>query len=402
MLQRIGLYYPYINFRDQRWLKTAALYWPQMARIVPANFPVTDSHVTRHLAEELDFIVSVEPTWPALSISSVFLDVIAHHADDLRHRYGVAGEHRGDGAASEAQPRRWAYLHQAEMAPDVRGALFGTGLAVPARGTRFAEPGVDEWVGMDPDLAWVYKCALSEEIARQGEFVPTTDQASAHAASPTHGWDAERVADLLLDRASHPREPRDAPSRDLTDMVGMLAVRIVLPEDLDAVPVEKIVEVRRRHKEEFDNFNREVTATAADLREYLSNVTLPASIDRYVSLEVERRFAHPLEELRRAMRGLGIDTAFSAANLKFTLPAALTGMASEAYVGPLVSSATGVTFALVGLTRTATGTHQALRASSPTAYLLSVQKGLETRSLVRRICRRIPGASGATSRGRSL
>ncbi|MFC7266507.1 hypothetical protein [Streptomyces lutosisoli] len=34
MLQRIGLYYPYVNFRDERWLKTAALYWPQMARIV--------------------------------------------------------------------------------------------------------------------------------------------------------------------------------------------------------------------------------------------------------------------------------------------------------------------------------------------------------------------------------
>lgn len=36
----------------------------------------------------------------------------------------------------------------------------------------------------------------------------------------------------------------------------MLAVRIVVPEELDAVPVGKIIELRRRHKDEFDTFNR--------------------------------------------------------------------------------------------------------------------------------------------------
>lgn len=123
-------------------------------------------------------------------------------------------------------------------------------------------------------------------------------------------------------------------------------------------------------------------------------MTLPTSIDRYVSMEVGRRFERPLEELRRAMRGLGIDTAFSAANLKFAVPATLAGMAGGVYAGPLVSTATGVTFALAGLARTVTGERKALRASSPSAYLLSVEKGLETRSLVRRVCRRIPGAGG--------
>ncbi|WP_369253803.1 DUF6236 family protein [Streptomyces sp. R35] len=384
MLQRIGLYYPYVNFRDEQWLKTAALYWPQLARIVPDRFPVTDSDTARALTAELDFVVPVEPSSSALGVSSVFLDVIAAYADDLRQRYGWA--------VAEPQPPGRAYLHWGEVAPDVREALFAADLAVPSRGTRFSEPGVDDWVGMDPALVWVYKCALSEEVARRGDFVPTTDQAAAHAAS--HGWDAERVADALLDRTSELREPREALSGDLADVVGMLAVRIVVPEELDAVPVGKIVELRRRHKDEFDTFNREVTAAAADLREHLADVTLPTAIDRYVSMEVGRRFERPLEELRRAMRGLGIDTAFSAANLKFAVPATLAGMAGGVYAGPLVSTATGVTFALAGLARTATGERQALRASSPSAYLLSVEKGLETRSLVRRVCRRIPGAGG--------
>uniref|UniRef100_A0AAU2A6C6 DUF6236 family protein n=1 Tax=Streptomyces sp. NBC_00093 TaxID=2975649 RepID=A0AAU2A6C6_9ACTN len=392
MLQRIGLYYPYVNFRDEQWLKTAALYWPQLARIVPARFPVTDSDTARALTEELDFVVPVEPASPARGVASVFLEVIAAHGNDLRQQYGGDG-----GTAVGPQSQGRAYLHWGEVAPDVREALFDAGLAVPARGARFSEPGVDEWVGMDPALVWVYKCALSEEVARRGELVPTTDQAAAHAAS--HGWNAERVAEALLDLGgvNELREPRGKPSRDITDVVGMLAVRIVVPDEIDAVPVGKIIELRRRHKDEFDTFNREVTAAAADLREHLADVTLPSSIDRYVAMEVERRFERPVEKLRRAMRGLGIDTAFSAANLKFAVPAALTGMASGVYTGPVVSATAGITFALAGLARTATGERRARRASSPSAYLLSVEKGLEPRSLVRRVCRRIPGVGGASA-----
>jgi hypothetical protein len=30
VLPRFGLYYPYVNFRDERWVKLAALYWPKL------------------------------------------------------------------------------------------------------------------------------------------------------------------------------------------------------------------------------------------------------------------------------------------------------------------------------------------------------------------------------------
>jgi hypothetical protein len=42
-VQRIGLYYPYVHFRDEQWLKAAALYWPGLARVVPTGFPVADT-----------------------------------------------------------------------------------------------------------------------------------------------------------------------------------------------------------------------------------------------------------------------------------------------------------------------------------------------------------------------
>ncbi|WP_405868153.1 hypothetical protein OG407_49790 [Streptomyces sp. NBC_01515] len=54
-MQRIGLYYPYIHFRDEQWLKLAALYWPQIARAVPRDYQVRDSRTAAILADQLDF-----------------------------------------------------------------------------------------------------------------------------------------------------------------------------------------------------------------------------------------------------------------------------------------------------------------------------------------------------------
>ena len=34
----IGLYHPFIHFKDDAWLKLSALYWDRMARIVPPSY----------------------------------------------------------------------------------------------------------------------------------------------------------------------------------------------------------------------------------------------------------------------------------------------------------------------------------------------------------------------------
>ncbi|MEY2231323.1 DUF6236 family protein, partial [Streptomyces sp. BF23-19] len=36
---------------------------------------------------------------------------------------------------------------------------------------------------MDPALTWAYKCALTQELARQTAFAPVTDQLEAHTAA---------------------------------------------------------------------------------------------------------------------------------------------------------------------------------------------------------------------------
>ena len=42
-MQRPGLYFPFIHVRDDEWLKTAALYWPSVRRLVPRGYSKHDS-----------------------------------------------------------------------------------------------------------------------------------------------------------------------------------------------------------------------------------------------------------------------------------------------------------------------------------------------------------------------
>ncbi|MFF7082122.1 DUF6236 family protein [Streptomyces lavendulae] len=105
---------------------------------------------------------------------------------------------------------------------------------------------------------------------------------------------------------------------------------------------------------------------------------------------VERRFETPLVELRRALKGARIDTVFSAANLKFELPAGLAAIGGGVLAGqPLIGTAAGAAFGLSSL-RQAAGQHRNdLHSAAPVAsYLLSVEQALAPRSLLRRLALR--------------
>ncbi|MFE1883061.1 DUF6236 family protein [Streptomyces diastatochromogenes] len=381
MLQQIGLYYPYIHFRDDAWLKTAALYWPKMARVVPAGYPLADSDTVRTLSDELDFVVAVEPTSAAQAVAPMFLAVVGEHSDALRRRYQHTSWQGDDNGPFFIDPSGWptAGMYWDEVAPNLQRTLFQCGLA--DYGTYPYPHRTRRWIAMHPALAWVYKCALTEEISKQSQFAPTTDQVAAHTAS--NGWDSERIAQALLDVGPSTA----ATSGNLIDTVGLMAVRIVVPVNLDEVSPKKIAKLRLRHKAEFDAFKTAVTETAAELTSELADVSLPVARERYMQMEVERRFEIPLRNLEKAMKGMKVDSAYSAANLKFDLPTTVASLGGGALAGqPLLGTTAAVAFALAGLRRTVSVNRQdRLTASPVAAYLLSVERGLEPPSLLRRI-----------------
>jgi hypothetical protein len=51
MSGHIGLYYPFIHFRDESWLKLTSLYWDRMGRIVPEGYGLRDNDTVRQFKD---------------------------------------------------------------------------------------------------------------------------------------------------------------------------------------------------------------------------------------------------------------------------------------------------------------------------------------------------------------
>ena len=204
---KMSVYYPYIHIRDERWLKVAALYWPRMVRIVSPDYPTRNSQLVEILRDELGFILDNPPDAAARHAAEPFAAFIdgfgptARKAPEGRARERVARPRAPCRATSAGRLRRrrrhrgrdlrarlrelpsamvgataLARMPQAcirvKSPPSLAGKLIGLRLAVPARG---------EWLAMNPELAWLYKCRLTEELARRNNLVPATDQMPAHA-----------------------------------------------------------------------------------------------------------------------------------------------------------------------------------------------------------------------------
>ena len=82
MVTYVGLYYPFIHFRDEGWLKLTALYWDGMRRIVPVGASVHDSDEVRRLVDA-GFIQSKLPLDAAFQIAGPFRELINTHGDTM-------------------------------------------------------------------------------------------------------------------------------------------------------------------------------------------------------------------------------------------------------------------------------------------------------------------------------
>jgi hypothetical protein len=420
-LPSFGLYYPYIHFRDEGWLKVAALYWPKMARIVPSGYPVRDSDTVQALKDRLDFVVDLGPDPGAAAVGPSVEDFIGQLQFPF---HGWAGGFPNEAEAVETEgfttpewgqgpgdPPIWgrrqddrvAAVLASEITPALRSALIASDLARPVE-LSHRDPGsagiVDayrldpidqtargpapdsQWLLMHRDLAWIYKCVLSAEIARRNRLILTTDQVDAYAA--TSGFDLTDLARGGVEKLA---------VRDRTTMaIGVMALRAVVPANLAEVSIEQIITVRERHGEHFDNWRGYMDRVGADLAEQLADVESPQVLDAYLR-EAARRYAEaPAERLRRAIAGIGLDTAEAAVSQRFDVPGALaaTGLTPAAPVGLAASAAVGV----IQLRRRARQRSQSLRDASPAAYLLDIRETLTPRSWLDRILLTMRKATG--------
>jgi hypothetical protein len=383
MVTYVGLYYPFIHFRDEGWLKLSALYWDGMRRIVPAGAQVHDSDEVKRLVDA-EFIQNKSPLQAALEIAGPFRELINNHGDTLRNEFDVANRDMwpDDIHTSLYAPGRdakLAYVFDEKMDPQLLSDLFGYGLVA----SRSDNP---RWIGMHPRLAKVYMMSLAEAMAPRLGAHPLTDETFDHVA--VSGLTMERLAAALLDRAEFTAQARtDADAqREVEEAMVSLAFKSVVPTDPASIPAEKIVEFRRIYAEERGLFQSEI-ANLIKALDYLRDVKDPQELDQHLRNQYEKTLAPRLERLGKGLRSANIDTAESAMTVSITLPAAVTAILAAVgltLVAP-VSAPAGIAFAAWRIRRSHKKAVDSLLKPSPEAYLYRASKLSTPQTMVREI-----------------
>ncbi|MEU0860804.1 DUF6236 family protein [Streptomyces griseofuscus] len=396
----IGLYYPYVHFRDLAWIKAAALYMPQLARVVPPGFRVSDPSEVKALQDGLGFVENFDPADAVEAASAHLLAAVNAYGDELADAFGV-GPYRAGGVNAEPSPpgssahlahsrnsRRFggqelAGLYPGEMTASLRQALRDSGLAVPAIRNFVSGQSGAEWLGLDPAVAWVYKCALTAEVARRTAFIPLTDQVTAHTAAGQ--WDADRMAAVLLGGAVDATE-----MLDLTSRVGVLSLQYVLPARLATVPVDKIVELRTKYQSEFVAYSDAVRQAAQKLQENVGDIPNRQALDLHLRQAVHHDFETKVDDLRKVMNGIGLQTFTTAVSAKFEMPSSVAlfstvGAVASSMMGTMTGAAGTAAVAAFGLVAGARRQSDQAVAANPTGFLLRVERGLKPTTLWRRI-----------------
>jgi hypothetical protein len=368
-----------------------------MARIVPPSYqsdPTTvaldgDSAVTRQLIDELEYIVNLPPNEVTYPLSHLFTQVLVRHAGPLRERYAISrsGEWPADPHTSRYAQFRdpaLAYVHSSKLDSYLAQQLREADLAVEHNENGHL------WVGMHPRIAHVYMAALAEELATYNRFDPTTTEPVDHVAAL--GWGLDRLTAALLDERrilGAGRRTADASSESTVDpegpaMLAMIAVGVPVPADAASLSVSKIAEIRRDYRAEFSRFQA-FAGTFAE--EQLRDLDLaradPVAVHAHLKAGYEARILPMVNELRRALRGRGLDTVDAAMATSIDVPPVLQPLGIPE---PVALSAAAV-FSLLPVLRARRRAAQGAYGESPVAYLLRLDEELTPQSMLARVGR---------------
>ena len=375
-----ALYYPYTHFKDERWLKLAALYWDKVARIVPFDYATDDSAAVKALSPCIDI---VRPDWAPADFAQNFVDFVALYGPKLRENYALSLRDRWPALDDRERPpraggpsgndSRLGYIYYEKINDDVYLALKESGLAsTDDRGER--------WIGMHPRLAWVYMTALAEQIAAHRGLRPLTDETRDHLALSSLA--PERLAQVLLDDVD--LVDAGPTSLEVESTLVSVAFKAVLPSNLAELDPDKIMAFREKYPQERAAFQQAV----ADLLkggEWLQAIDSPALLEQRLRDEYDKHWNTRLADLREKLDECGIDTVLGCFNVKAALPAGIAAALGGLVLNPVAAGAAGLAVGVMNTLRDKR--KQALGAlrASPVSYLYRLEQDLAPKDLWARV-----------------
>lgn len=391
----IALYYPYSHIRDDSWLKAAALYLPKLALLVPRDYPFRLSRTARVLREELGFLVEVDPARRAHAVAAEFMQLMNRDATALTARYAwqefpqelyeIVGAHGDRCWVPDREIRhgddRVEWVHIGKVSPDLVDGLIETRLAVPNANR--------SWIALHPRLGTVYLSALAERVAQANGMPVVTDQADSYGV--LNGWELDTLAHVLLGDETDDPIP-DHPDGDVAALYAALAIQAVVPAGLESLPVEKIVEARRKLASEFDAFCAHLDSLSEQFTA-LARVEDPVILRARLEVMVGRDLLRPTADLDRGLRQLELQPTRAVFGLKSLELPAIAAAAVSGVGLPVAAGQAGLAAAQFITSSIYTRQAAEQRRRSATGYLLGLRGELSPVGVVDRVRRMFRRAS---------
>ena len=385
-MARRCLYYPFIHFRDDAWLKLSALYWDDVTRIVPKAYAPRDTRDVRTL-EDAGVLKRVDPSTYEQPVGELFGVLLERYASALSRRYDVSqrdawpeNAERFGVKTGRVSSRSLAFIHCGKLEPALREQLLKRKLALPSHDR--------SWLGMHPAIVSAYMIALAAEIARRRGLQPVSDNVKhVSGVSSCSVDDLARalVSDVNLARKRLPlsrldgKAPRQRELDVASERVAFVTLRTVLPERLDGVQARNIIQLRAEHADARHAFHAYVEDVRAQLAS--SDITDPDALDEHIRLEYDKRLKPSLRELSRGLRSLGVGTFLGTFSVAVALPlGSLLGASSATAAATLAGASLGV----AALAQRQQVTAKSLLKASPASFLF-VTSLLRPRTLSQRV-----------------
>ena len=366
-----GLYYPFIHFRDEDWLKSAILFWDSIGRIVPAEYQLRDPDSIQLLRDK-GIVQNFNPEPDAYHVADIFAETINRHAEELRPKYGISRQASWPNDEvtvrhSEGRNPRLSYLHDEKISDGLREALQDSGLA-----TGHGED--DVWIGMHRDLLNVYMSALADATARShgANPLPSTPREQVAAA----GLTAERLASILLDRPGLATPIRSR--EEIEGLMASVAFQSISPIDLSEVPMELLIQIRTDWEDERHAFQlhlREMTAQFGELRDVQDSQELIT----YLTSEYQRRLAPSIALLETRLLDANVNVVKGLVNVQVALPPAVSATLDMVGSNPLaagLATAAAIGYRIYRVWRRRSDDRHEVFQNTPESYLYHVRSEL--------------------------
>ncbi len=171
--------------------------------------------------------------------------------------------------------------------------------------------------------------------------------------------------------------------------MAAIALQSVLPQDVANVPIVKIIQLRQKHRAELTAFQTYIHDFTANL-DTIQQIDDPRAINAHLETAYQRELKPLLDDLKKCLKSLAIETVMGVLNIKVALPPMLTSTGAALHLVPIspeVAGATAVACSVFPVIQKKRAEIRERVRISPAAYLLYTQEGLTPTNSVSQVVR---------------